>query len=252
MIKEVVVFGAQTFIGFSLCERLTEEGIHVNAVLLKSNDDWRRKLLEERLMMVGRNALFKVTCIEEITEDDSFDYLIYCSENGDDLSVLETDKDLCKRAAQLVDSKNVAAYYFSNFSNNDIHMKHSFAIEKHLLLSNRNWSIIKLPMLYGPFQPSPDIKQYLDSNDESMLYIEDAVRECYQLLKGNQFPGKVIFLSSKQSEQLIDDKLEEMKQFPLYDVIETIYVENLTDLTEGKKKVEEYFESYRQILSLKK
>lgn len=55
-LKRVVVTGALGFIGFSLCEKLLSEGVEVIAVDHLSHQ--YKELYEEKLLTVGRNALF--------------------------------------------------------------------------------------------------------------------------------------------------------------------------------------------------
>lgn len=51
----MTVFGVQTHIGFLLCESFINDGTEVDAVITRNDD-----LLEERMMMIGRNAFLNV------------------------------------------------------------------------------------------------------------------------------------------------------------------------------------------------
>ncbi|MGG1247861.1 hypothetical protein [Bacillus spizizenii] len=57
--ESTLIVGADEFFGLSLCERMMNEGIHVDVVLAETKDETRQKYLEERLMWLGRNGLFR-------------------------------------------------------------------------------------------------------------------------------------------------------------------------------------------------
>ncbi|MCY7784238.1 MULTISPECIES: hypothetical protein [unclassified Bacillus (in: firmicutes)] len=57
--ESTLIVGADEFFGLSLCERMMEEGIHVDVILAETEDEMRQMYLEERLMWLGRNELFR-------------------------------------------------------------------------------------------------------------------------------------------------------------------------------------------------
>ncbi|MGW6083869.1 hypothetical protein ACWF1R_15250, partial [Bacillus subtilis] len=57
--ESTLIVGADEFFGLSLCERMMDEGIHVDVVLAETEDKMRQMYLEERLMWLGRNELFR-------------------------------------------------------------------------------------------------------------------------------------------------------------------------------------------------
>lgn len=66
--KTALIIGADEFLGLSLCERLMDEGVHVDVILAEPEDKTRRLYLEERLMWLARNGLFQI--IDEIGEKE--------------------------------------------------------------------------------------------------------------------------------------------------------------------------------------
>ncbi len=66
--KTALIIGADEFLGLSLCERLMDEGVHVDVILAEPEDKTRQLYLEERLMWLARNGLFQI--IEEIGEKE--------------------------------------------------------------------------------------------------------------------------------------------------------------------------------------
>lgn len=57
--ESTLIVGADEFFGLSLCERMMNEGIHVDVILAETEDEMRQMYLEERLMWLGRNGLFR-------------------------------------------------------------------------------------------------------------------------------------------------------------------------------------------------
>ncbi|WP_426982751.1 hypothetical protein ACP059_18055 [Bacillus cabrialesii] len=57
--ESTLIVGADEFFGLSLCERMMDEGIHVDVILAETEDEMRQMYLEERLMWLGRNELFR-------------------------------------------------------------------------------------------------------------------------------------------------------------------------------------------------
>lgn len=66
--KTALIIGADEFLGLSLCERLMDEGVHVDVILAEPEDKTRQLYLEERLMWLARNGLFQI--IDEIGEKE--------------------------------------------------------------------------------------------------------------------------------------------------------------------------------------
>ncbi len=66
--KTALIIGADEFLGLSLCERLMDEGVHVDVILAEPEDKTRQLYLEERLMWLARNGLFQI--IEKIGEKE--------------------------------------------------------------------------------------------------------------------------------------------------------------------------------------
>lgn len=56
--ESTLIVGADEFFGLSLCERMMDEGIHVDVVLAETEDKMRQMYLEERLMWLGEMNSF--------------------------------------------------------------------------------------------------------------------------------------------------------------------------------------------------
>ncbi|SPU01067.1 NAD(P) binding enzyme [Bacillus tequilensis] len=84
--ESTLIVGADEFFGLSLCERMMEEGIHVDVILAETEDETRQMYLEERLMWLGRNELFRQ--LEHI-EEQKYDTI--CIQFGGFLPVDQFD-----------------------------------------------------------------------------------------------------------------------------------------------------------------
>ncbi|KAF1680448.1 hypothetical protein AAGG74_08340 [Bacillus mexicanus] len=84
--ESTLIIGADEFFGLSLCERMLNEGIHVDAILTGTEDEMRQMYLEERLMWLGRNELFRQ--LKHI-EDQKYDTI--CIQFGDWLPLDQFD-----------------------------------------------------------------------------------------------------------------------------------------------------------------
>ncbi|MEC2109917.1 MULTISPECIES: hypothetical protein [Bacillus] len=84
--ESTLIVGADEFFGLSLCERMMDEGIHVDVILAETEDKMRQMYLEERLMWLGRNELFRQ--LERIG-DQKYDTI--CIQFGDFLPLDQYD-----------------------------------------------------------------------------------------------------------------------------------------------------------------
>ncbi len=201
----VLVFGAQSHIGFALCERLLEEGVEVMAFFLDPPTEINRRLLEERLMLVGRNALFQASFSQERWQAEQIDIVIHCMDNGQDETLIERKRGCLKKSVE------IATEYTRQFvliTSDTLHINDQRYLENHL----KTYSIIKLPKLFGPFQPPEEpIHQFLISYlsnkqetlviEEPILFIKDAVNAIIEMI-GKFETGKVYsFLSELKNEE---------------------------------------------------
>ncbi|MEC2077513.1 hypothetical protein [Metabacillus fastidiosus] len=74
MFHHIAVFGVHTSAGFKLCEFFINAGTEVDAIITDE-----KEMAEERLMLIGRNALLKIH--EQIDFDEvnsKNDFIYYC------------------------------------------------------------------------------------------------------------------------------------------------------------------------------
>jgi nucleoside-diphosphate-sugar epimerase len=265
MLKRVIVFGAHSYIGFGLCERLLSEGVEVIGILLKPEKLINKKLLEERLMLIGRNALFQTTeCYERKEEEDTVDMIIYCCDDGVESSLIEQDRMNVVKSVKLAKELTVPYLFISSRNNTDkgLREKHINFCHDYIKEKINFCAFFQLPILFGPFQPPTEtIHQFLVNYindqkeilivDEPLLYIQDAIDGIWELL-GEFEQGKTYsFLSNVKKEKETSFSLELQMNVgnDQDDRIEAYFIKNPTTLEKGLKAQAEFIEKYRTILN---
>lgn len=215
MFNRVLIFGAHSYIGLGLCERLVQEGIEVVGVLLRPEKSIHQQLLDERLMMIGRNALFKrVEYDEKYEEDRTIDLIIHCCDDGIEADLIKQDrKQLLKSVAIAQDAK--IPYIYTSSSNKgigDLRRNHIKDCESYLLENFETRILVHFPVLFGPFQPQTETihQQLSNANkriegilvEEPILFIDDAVDGLTKLLakieQGKTYTFKSDFLDDNE------------------------------------------------------
>jgi nucleoside-diphosphate-sugar epimerase len=266
MLKRVIIFGVHSYIGFGLCERLISEGVEVKAILSKPKDTYQRKMLEERLLMIGRNALLHITNVYEKTDDDNeIDMILHCCDDSREDSLMKEDRVNVKKSVELAQLLSIPYVYIAsrNQDEKDTRKEHIKYCENYLNEHLKTRSYIKLPCLYGPFQPSTErIHQYLVDHekhknnlliiDEPILFIQDAIQSIWGLLE-NVKSGTTYFIHAdvkqeKESSFLLEFRKNEY--FPKHDENETIYMKESTSIEEGLMDQATCIEKFNQILKM--
>jgi hypothetical protein len=265
MFKRVIVFGAHTFIGFALCERFVNEGIEVKGILLKSSNLMNKMLVDERLMMIGRNAFFQTTeTYEESDYEEAVDMIIHCCDDGDETTLIDQDRKLLLQSVEVSNELQVPHVYISTVNREDkeLRNKHITFCEQYLFKNKENRMLVHLPILFGPFQPPTEkIHQFLikDNNeneiliiDEPILFIQDAVNAIFDLLSKFQH-GKTYSIQS-------DLKQSEKSSFPISIKVnpkdfndcksEKYLIKKPTSIEKGLRAQKEFIEKYREILKM--
>lgn len=206
----VMVFGAQSHIGYALCEKFLEEGVKVGAIFLEPSAKMSKLLLEERIMLIGRNALFQKFSLEDEWRNEECTHVIYCKEAGYDQGQRCFEKSV-ERAAE-----TKSDYFYVTSAADQIDDVH-----RYLETSLTFYSIFKLPRLFGPFQPPEEpLHQHLISYlrgqnrtliiEEPILFIKDAVESLAELI-GNSEHGKVYSFLSELKEEKVESYSVELK-----------------------------------------
>jgi len=249
MDKHVLVFGAHTFLGFSLCEKFVNEGIEVVAELLEVKNDLHKNLLEERLFMVGRNALFHIRSKEESLNLEFVDLIIYCCDDSKDRELLAQDREQIKYAVEMSKALQVPLVFISTYSSNVEKQKHRKHCEHYFLAKLDKVTIFKLPCVYGPFQPIVTSgSKYMLEERNFIIFIKDAVEAIYKLLE-NIHHGKTYYILCEGDKQ----KGKERYYYPNCEEgeFDIVVIEKPISLKEGLKKLADFNEKYKHLIKEK-
>lgn len=263
MLKRVIVFGAHTFIGFALCERIVNEGIEVKGVLLESSDLIKKRLIDERLMMVGRNALFQTTETYERSDyENAVDMIIHCCDDSEETTLIDQDRKLLHQSVEVSNKLHVPHVFISTMKrvDKDLRNKHVSFCEQYLSENKEKRMLVHLPILFGPFQPPTEkIHQFLVKDnkeneiliiDEPILFIQDAVNAIFDLLSNFQ-QGKTYSIHNDLKQNLKSAFLIKLKVNPecFNDCRSEKYlIKKPTSIEKGLKAQKEFIEKYSEIL----
>jgi UDP-glucose 4-epimerase len=229
--RKALIAGFGQFVGFALCSRLLEEGIGVDGYMNKYQDDQEQKIAEEKMMLIGRNALFEN--ISSITEAKENDVIFYCIQDPTDQKN-RLDSNLLRNCADLSIEQKIPFILISSAEvfgemqkkiekdtvpipsteNGKAHLKQESEIRE-LFGESELFKIVRFPGLYGPWQPQSSFihqsiisvltgkKSAADANEEKrdILYIDDAVSTLLDIAITSPFKEPVVHLSSMKEGQ---------------------------------------------------
>ncbi|MFC4320668.1 NAD-dependent epimerase/dehydratase family protein [Litchfieldia salsa] len=208
--KKAVVIGALGFVGYGLCCRLLDEGVLIEAMDLPPCDN---SLEEEKILQIGRNANFRFIDMniedryEQLSSDTDviFFSLLDLNDNVEGSDALQrkvaTEAELVKAIQACGQSEKSKIVIISSTELNEERKQGKSPIEQvvkdYVQSLPVHYSIIRLPMIYGPWQPNDRCFQrainaeinneefVICSGDYSndILYIDDAVNEIIKIVK---------------------------------------------------------------------
>lgn len=157
--KRVMVVGAFTFIGYSLVKRLLQEGIEVIGLGVEDLQHFSM-WSEEKMLLIGRNAGFTYHCEQERNEwNQEVDCIYICYLNPN-----SHDKFDSKSFLNLYESQSKRVVFLSsiprNIENGDFDNS-PFAILEKQVSTLPNYLILRVPEVYGPWQPRSKVFQQL-------------------------------------------------------------------------------------------
>lgn len=205
--KRVIVVGALTFIGYHLVQKFLEEEVEVYAFDFDEMNSVS-KINEEKLCLIGRNALFKYFSLRdndgwEVLEKIDIDaaYFCLCEPNQQKnfrnertiLQYVKRFESFCKRKEiKFVISSSVEVNH--TCSRNENRMLFS-KIEREVQKGDADYCILRVPAVYGPWQPSfmtyhhiilAQLKQQtislrVEECTCDLLYVEDVANYLYTI-----------------------------------------------------------------------
>ncbi|ENQ3107553.1 hypothetical protein SAMN04488168_103153 [Bacillus sp. 491mf] len=205
--KRVVIIGALTFVGYHLVQKFLKEEVEVYAFDF-DNMSSMSKVNEEKLCLIGRNALFIYSSLRdregwEALEEHEIDvvYFCLCEPNQQRafrnerliLRYVKSVESLCKRKeinCIMLSSKKV-----NQIDSNDKNGLFFQTIEGEIKKGGADYCILRVPAVYGPWQPSfmayhhiilAQLKQRtislpIEECTCDLLYVEDVANYLYTI-----------------------------------------------------------------------
>ncbi|HDX9580362.1 TPA: NAD(P)-dependent oxidoreductase [Bacillus pseudomycoides] len=205
--KRVVVVGALTFVGYHLVQKFLKEEVEVYAFDF-DNMNSMSKVNEEKLSLIGRNALFMYFSLRdreawELLEECDIDALYFClcepNQQRDFrnerliLRYVKIVESLCKR--KKIKCMMLSSVKVNDADNGDENGMFFRAIEGEIKKGEADYCILRVPAVYGPWQPSfmayhhiilAQLKQQMISLPIEectcdLLYVEDVANCLYTI-----------------------------------------------------------------------
>ncbi|MGD6780793.1 NAD-dependent epimerase/dehydratase family protein [Sutcliffiella horikoshii] len=232
MMKNAVVLGATTQVGFALCQYLIDKEVEVTGLVWSEKMDGKS---EEMLMEIGRNAFFSSQ--SERFSNQSIDAVFYCLDEIDNVDEKEQKQyvDLAEHAKKLVFISSYGKFAWNREFRQQVMSKLSGS-------EDQSYCAIYLPMVYGPWQHEEESvhKRLLEEleqkesvpmaiKEQDVLFVEDVAEAIYNFLIRNENVKEVLFENdnSRALEELIKElnltsltivEPEEVKKFTKYKV----------------------------------
>lgn len=210
MMKNAVVIGATTQVGFALCQYLIDKEVEVTGLIWSEKMDGKS---EEMLMEIGRNAFFSSQ--SERFSNQSIDAVFYCLDEIDQLDEKEhvLSIELAKNASKLVFISSYRKIAFNDEFRQRVRRK---------LVRNEDHTTyaIYLPMVYGPWQneeesvPKRLLEELEQKESEPMaikehdvLFVEDVAEAVTSFVIREEEVTEVLFENDnpKAMEELIKE-----------------------------------------------
>jgi len=210
MMKNAVVIGATTQVGFALCQCLIDKEVEVSGQVWSEKRDGKS---EDMLMEIGRNAFFSSQSDRFFNQ--SIDAVFYCLDEVDKLDEIEKISyvKLSENAKKLV--------FISSYRKRSLNGE----LRQHVLSKlsgsqEQSFCAIYLPMVYGPWQHEEEsvYKRLLEEleqkepepmaiKEHDVLFVEDVAEAIYNLLIRDEEVTEVLFENDnpKAMEELIKE-----------------------------------------------
>lgn len=277
--ERVLIIGALTFVGYHLVNKMIEEEVEVYGLDFDEFDSMT-KINEEKLLLIGRNALFTYYSIRDedgwrSVEEESFDTVYFCLYEPNQQSGFRNERVILqylKRIIRMCEEQKVKLNLISSIevgSTDESENKRLFLkVEEGLKKGNLQYSVFRVPILYGPWQPSfmmyhqlilseLDEKECRCTSEEKgsdLLYIEDVCEYLWEHGTSGAHLGIYNLLSGKQSlwekgMNLLraDDKVNQNNNEVRDEAIEVISIKRNTPLEYGLNKQLAHMKKYKEL-----
>ncbi|MBD1383456.1 hypothetical protein [Metabacillus arenae] len=236
-----LVFGANEFLGLTLCEHFLQEGLPVKGIMLPKTDPVSIKIIDERLMLTGRNALFTTSTFDGNLEIKGDDYqTIYMIGH-------HINKPQLEAALKVSLENNLSFVFITNLFQDEENESRVFEdmIRKRLEKSQISYSIIRVPTLFGSWSPESSKEQVriLVKAYPYIMVVEDAAETIVHLSKKKKSTVINLFADYEKDPEIQSWDVEQFDANRLNN--EEYYVlSNPTSIKEAitiQKEIEERF-----------
>ncbi|MER3125699.1 nad binding enzyme [Bacillus pumilus] len=171
-----LIIGADEFFGLALCEYMMKEGIQVDITCPNDHTKERKMLLEERMMWLGRNDLFRVIDLQD--GKDTYDLIFIQSQEPD-----QRQEDIKAR-------QGIYRILYEQPGDES---------------TKQDVPAVILPRMFGPWT----LKKERAMQDDEAFFVEDVAKDLFKWAAGtNRIEEKTHKLKVKR--QTDDKQAEEM------------------------------------------
>ncbi|PGC28898.1 UDP-glucose 4-epimerase [Bacillus pseudomycoides] len=278
--KRVLIIGALSFVGYHLVNKMLAEEVEVYGLDFADLESMS-KVSEEKLFLIGRNDLFMYSSIRDesgwkTVETDQFDAAYFCLCEPNRQSGFRNERIILqylKRVIHMCERKQVKLNVLSSIEianvqdlseNKRLFMKVEEEVEK----AHIRYSILRVPILYGPWQPSfmtyhrlilselmeKEYELLQNENGADLLYVEDVCEYLWEKGKTIENLGVYNMISGKENlwekgiillnaEHKVKKTVKEVKR----EEIKSICIVKNTPLEFGLNKQLTHLKRYKEL-----
>jgi len=277
--ERVLIIGALTFVGYHLVNKMIAEEVEVYGLDFDEFENMT-KINEEKLLLIGRNALFTYYSIRDedgwrSVEGEKFDTVYFCLYEPNQQSGFRNERVILqylKRIIRLCAEQKVKLNLISSIvvgNADESENKRLFLkVEEGLKKGEAPYSVFRVPTLYGPWQPSFMMYHQLilseldekecyyasEENGSDLLYVEDVCEYLWENGMNEEHLGIYNLLSGKKSlwkkgMNLLRaaDKVNKKNEEERNDAVEVISIKRNTPLEYGLNKQLAHMKKYKEL-----
>ncbi|QIW17815.1 NAD-dependent epimerase/dehydratase family protein [Bacillus thuringiensis] len=277
--ERVLIIGGLTFVGYHLVNKMIAEEVEVYGLDFDEFENMK-KINEEKLLLIGRNALFTYYSIRDedgwrSVEGEKFDTVYFCLYEPNQQSGFRNERVILqylKRIIRLCAEQKVKLNLISSIevgNADESENKRLFLkVEEGLKKGEAPYSVFRVPTLYGPWQPSFMMYHQLilseldekecyyasEENGSDLLYVEDVCEYLWENGMNEEHLGIYNLLSGKKSlwkkgMNLLRaaDKVNKKNEEERKDAVEVISIKRNTPLEYGLNKQLAHMKKYKEL-----
>lgn len=277
--ERVLIIGALTFVGYHLVNKMIAEEVEVYGLDFDEFENMT-KINEEKLLLIGRNALFTYYSIRDedgwkSVEGEKFDAVYFCLYEPNQQSGFRNERVILqylKRIIKMCEEHKGKLNLISSIkigSAVESENKRVFSkVEEALKKGELQYSVFRVPTLYGPWQPSFMMYHQLilselderechyagEENGSDLLYVEDVCEYLWENGMNVEHLGIYNLLSGKKSlwkkgMDLLraEDKVNEENGEERDEAVEGISIKRNTPLEYGLNKQLAHMKKYKEL-----